>query len=123
MQTGPAFLWDLWLRAAGKPEMPDERMPSLDVLAETQWSPRFERLARNRLIMGAFRYGRMEGQSDFDNVGSAIARLEEYRRTGNLEHLVDSGNLCMVEFERGRHPKRHWAAADGTGLHTEKYRG
>jgi len=103
---------------------PIKRMPDLDELRRTEWSLEFENLMRNRLIMGGFRYGlfaehQARGKNGYDNIGSAIQRLQEYQKTGNMEHLVDAANLCMKEFLVGDHPNKHWDAADDKN-HTAK---
>lgn len=92
----------------------------LKMLMATQWNYEFERLAQNRMIMGRFRYGNMKGQKAgaYDNVESMIRRLREYQRTGNLEHLVDVRNICMIEFTNPGHPDAHFTASDD-GIHTE----
>lgn len=93
-----------------------ERRPlvTLRELEQSQWCDEFEQLMRNRLIMGALRYGRLgaAGKPRFDSIASAEKRLKLYRETGNLEHLVDVANLCLVEFVEGTHPLRHFTAAD-----------
>ncbi len=80
----------------------------------TEWSSEFERLMRNRLIMGALRYGRFgsEEKAQYDCISSCISRLKKYQATGNREHLVDAANLCLVEFIEGRHPHAHFASID-----------
>ena len=101
---------------------PRRRLPDLDELRESQRSIEFEVLCQNRMAMGAFRYGLMREQRDlspFDNVGSAIRRLQLYQQTGNRECLVDAANLCMIEFEIGCHPTAHFVAVDD-GEHAEK---
>lgn len=96
---------------------------SLAQLADTQWSPEFESLMRNRLIMGALRYGTIgaQGKGAYDFCGSAIHRIKEYQRTGNIEHLVDAANLMLKEFTNGSHPNRHFSAVDD-GEHTKETR-
>lgn len=92
-------------------------------LRETEWSQEFERLMRNRLIVGSYRYGRM------GSVGKPLYRciprirryLDDYEETGNLECLVDVANLALVEFVEGSHPRRHFRAVDD-GKHTEIYK-
>ena len=86
----------------------------------TQWSDEFERLRKNRMIMGRFRYGNLKGQKagEFDNVESMIRRLREYQKTGNQENLVDVANICMVEFVSKGHPDAHFTATDD-GIHTD----
>lgn len=91
-------------------------------LVMTEWSFLFERLMRNRLLVGRFRYGKMNDPSkgDYDCVKSAITRLRMYQKDGNLEHLVDCANLCLVEFVHGKHPLKHFNAGDDAGEHCER---
>ena len=119
------YMRELWHRAAGVPYRPLEakRLPPLEALADSEWCRTFERMMRNRLIMGAFRYGtfaqhKAAGRNGYDNVGSAIARLCQYQRTGNMEHLVDAANLCLKEWRVGEHPQRHFRPTDD-GIHAE----
>ncbi len=87
--------------------------PSVIELMKSEWSPEFERLMRNRLLFGAYRYRLLADpkRPDYDCVASMIRRLENYKETGNLENLVDVANLCLIEFETGSHPKQHFEAA------------
>lgn len=98
----------------------DKREPK-ESLRRSEWSPTFERLMRNRLLVGRYRYGRMDRDhdTDYDRVASILRRLEEYQEHGNLEHLVDAANLCMMEFEHNQHPTGHFHATDD-GAHAEK---
>ena len=107
------------LARAGLVDRPAPKF-TLDELAASEWSPEFERLMRNRLIMGALRYGKLgePNKPAYDRFKSMFKRLLAYRDTGNLELLVDIANLCLVEFVDGKHPKRHWHAVDG-GEHVE----
>lgn len=90
-------------------------------LIRSEWSPTFERLMRNRLLVGRYRYGRMDRDhdTDYDRVTSIMHRMTEYQEHGNLEHLVDIANLCMMEFEHAAHDKAHFEAIDD-GIHTER---
>jgi hypothetical protein len=101
------------LRRAGLIEPPAPRF-RLEDLQRSEWSSDFERLMRNRLLMGALRYGplRRPGKPQYDRVGSMLKRLHRYRDTGNLEYLVDVANLCLCEFVEGQHPNRHFHALD-----------
>lgn len=102
--------------------LPVEPTP-IDVasLRATEWSPQFEQLMRNRLVLGAVRYGLMHDKTRrYKNVQSAIKRLETYLDTGNQEHLVDAANLCLMEFVKpGSHPQPHLSPVDD-GDHAEK---
>ncbi len=114
------------LASLGVPSGPRQPMPDLDELRESQRSPEFERLCHDRMMLGAFRYGLIKDQrklkSPYDNIGSAIRRLQLYQQTGNREHLCDVANLCMIEFETGDHPKGHFRSVDD-GEHTKKKAG
>jgi hypothetical protein len=109
------FLRQAWRRLAGFPEevMPPLR-PDLPTLQRTEWNTEFERLMRNRLIMGAFRYGTFSEQTTRrrDNPASLENHLDAYNQTGNAEHLVDIANLALVEFTLPSHPSFHFKAID-----------
>ena len=108
------LIGDLWRRSVGLPEIGLQGTVSYDELARTEWSTLFERLMRNRLIQGAFRYGRMGavGKKSYDWLPSLHKRLDEYERTGNLEMLVDVANGCLLEFVESKHPFKHFASDD-----------
>ena len=90
-------------------------------LTKSQWCPEFERLMRNRLLMGNYRYAPIDNpdKGDYDLIASLLTRQRTYQRTGNLEHLVDMANMCLLEFMHSRHPRRHFKSNDDT-LHTQK---
>lgn len=94
----------------------------IEDLEKSQWSDEFETKMRNRLIMGALRYGILgdPAKPTYDNTSSIIKRANLYVETGNLEHLVDIANLCLVEFIDGKHPNRHFHSADDTSEHVSK---
>lgn len=102
-----------------------EPRPSLQELREGQWSPEFERLMRNRLIIGALRYETFDEKrrnNKYDIIGSVFYRLNKYLETGNQEFLVDSANLLMIEFECPTHPTPHFESQDD-GVHvTERFK-
>lgn len=87
---------------------------NISKLFTTQWSAEFEQLMRNRLVMGALRYGVMgsDGKPQYDRLSSVLKRLDQYRLTGNTELLVDCANLLLLEFVEGDHPLRHFKALD-----------
>ena len=91
-----------------------DKRESLDELCRSEWSCDFERLMRNRLLMGRYRYGLMQRTDalQYDRVGSAMDRLRKYTEHGNTEHLVDVANLMLLEFEHGQHPRKHFMAQD-----------
>lgn len=97
-------------------------LPDMEELADTEWSPKFEKYMRNRIIMGAFRYGRLHDpkKPQFDRLASARKRLDLYEKTGNTEHLVDVANMCLLEFEEGIHPNKHFKSMDDGKHHTKR---
>lgn len=114
------FFQEAWRWAVGLPESHNVAMPSLDELRKSEWSPEFEQLMRNRLIIGAFRYGRFgTPRPQYDRMASITKRAGLYATDGNLEHLVDIANLALVEFVEGRHPLRHFAAQDDV-IHADR---
>jgi len=122
------FVENLWRWKCGLPErdiLDKNQMGSmkLETLYNTEWSEEFEQLMRNRLLMGAFRYGKFNepGKPQYDRIGSTISRLQKYKQTGNKEYLVDSANLCLMEFVECNHPKEHFSSIDD-GEHTKTVR-
>lgn len=113
------FLSNLWRWKCGLPEKELRPAEILDLkdLAKSEWSLDFERLMRNRLLMGAFRYGRLgqPGKPVYRRVDDMIRRLEAYKIGMNQEHLVDVANLCLCEFVEGG---GHLSPIDD-GQHTE----
>ena len=93
-------------------------------LERSEWSPQFERLMRNRLLMGALRYGPIgaPGKPQYDRVRSMIKRLNRYDETGNKEFLVDVANLCLLEFVECHHPTAHFHAIDEHNEHVQTKR-
>lgn len=80
-----------------------------------QWSHDFEELMRNRMMMGAMRYGdfRKCRARPRVRVSSMQKRLKKYLDTGNTEMLVDVANLAMIEFVTSTHHAAHFAPLDG----------
>lgn len=83
---------------------------------EAEWSVQFEKLMKNRILMGTLRYGRMSmrrfNQLHYNNCDDAVRRIRLYQATGNAEHLVDAANMLLVEFEVGVHPNKHFSQSD-----------
>lgn len=103
------------------PQLPPFAGVTFAQLRQSEWSEAFENLMRNRLVMGALRYAPMvekrKGTRRWDMVGAMRAKLEKYEETGNTEYLVDMANYCLLEFECGQHPKRHFHALDDHSDH------
>lgn len=107
------FLANLWRWKCGVEEITPQPIPDLISLRESEWSVKFETLMRNRLVMGAIRYGRINTHRPaYDRMKSIDSRLTSYKLTGNDELLVDIANLCLLEFVEGKHPLKHFKAYD-----------
>ena len=80
-------------------------------LKSSEWSDEFETLMRNRLIIGALRYGKINALNKpiYDRIKGALKRLTQYQQTGNTECLVDVANMALLEFIEGKHPNKHWS--------------
>lgn len=109
------YLSNLWRWKCGIPEV-EEVKSDINTLIKTEWSVDFEILMRNRLVVGAYRYGRMGkmGKPKYDRVSDMIRRLKEFQIDGNKEHLVDVANLSMMEFVETTHPLAHFKPLDGS---------
>ena len=96
------------LQKAGLLDVPKKN--NINELFKTEWSSKFESLMRNRLVIGAIRYGRLKskGKPKYDRLESIIKRINKYKETGNDELLVDIANLCLLEFEEGTHQLKHF---------------
>ena len=109
---------------------PSKFKPSdLKKLEQTEWSPKFEKLMRNRLLMGAMRYGTFEeklvsakSSRPWDLLTPIRSKLELYQQTGNSEYLVDIANYCMLAFEFDPHPNKHFEALDDHHDHCRRKR-
>lgn len=77
---------------------------------------------RNRLIMGAFRYGllRYKQSGSYDMVRYLRIKLEEYEKTGNAELLPDIANMALLEYTAPSHLNFHWKALDDQEVHCPK---
>lgn len=93
------------------PSLPDLRKTELSLTFEElvlrikpQYdSQEFFELMRNRLILGAFRYGLLgdPNKKKRNRVRDIKKRWYLYIEAGNLEHLVDAANLSLLEYEEG----------------------
>lgn len=113
-----SIVLNAWRWKCGLPEIETEYKNigwvDEESLRKSEWSQRFEYHMRNRLVLGAIRYGKLHapGKPEYDRIKSIERRLSIYKETGNLETLVDCANLCLLEFEESKHPKRNFTSID-----------
>jgi hypothetical protein len=108
------FFNNLWKWKCGLPEEQPPKAVDFDSLRKTEWSKDFETYMRNRLIMGALRYGVINAKDKpkYDRIDSIRKRLQLYQDSGNTELLVDIANMALLEFVEGDHPLKHFTALD-----------
>ena len=113
------FLDNLWRWKCGLSEKDDTpiRVPDYDILNQTQYPEEFKeihKLAHNRMIMGAFRYGDINRQDldNYDVASNIIIRAQRYIDDGNLEHLVDAYNMVRIEYMKARRAGKQLIAID-----------
>lgn len=113
-----------WIRKSLLAKIPDSPYghirDSLDELLRTERSVEFRRMAQNRLIFGAFRYGRMgeKGKPQYDRLASIRQRLDLYDETHNQEFLVDCYNLLEMEYVEPTYDDAHFDSIDD-GVHVQ----
>lgn len=119
--TNFEFLRERLLKRAGLIPPPKPRFKPSDLakLKQTEWSSQFEQLMRNRLVMGAFRYGTFEDKAKlrtdpWNLLEPVTSKVEKYQQTGNTEYLVDAANYLLLAFEFDPHPLKHFLALDDT---------
>ena len=112
--TSKDFIKNLWRWKCGLQESDPPKPVKISDLKKSEWNHYFEKLMRNRLILGALRYGKLlaPDKPKYDRVNAMIKRLKTYQTTGNKEHLVDVANLSMLEFTECHHPKQHFHPID-----------
>jgi len=114
------YLKNLWRWKCGLGEINFDESNKINIneLRESEWSPEFEKLMRNRLIMGSIRYGRMghgstpKGKPKYDRCESIRKRLKFFEETGNAEWLVDIANMALLMFEEKQHKNFHFDSND-----------
>ena len=121
MRTLESFFRERWCEKVGVP-FEEKSVPTLDELKKSEWVPEFIKYMLNRMVMGFFRYGYIHTQplDRYDFVAEIERRLNLYKKDGNLEHMVDIGNLAMIQFFKGIKflGQRMLSVDDGT--HNEK---
>jgi len=78
-------------------------------------------LMKNRMSFGGYRYGptKKQARRAFDNIADIHRRLDLFTETGNMEHLVDSANICIIACLKKDHPNFHFESIDD-GDHAKK---
>lgn len=92
-------------------------------LKKSEWDKEYEMLRLNRMVFGAFRYGKISTQDmdAYDYIAECRRRMRLYEDDLNLEHLIDAGNMLMLEFIKGKKQGLKVTTVDD-GVHNKKVR-
>jgi len=89
-------------------------MTTPEQILRRDFSESFISKMKNRIVVSHYKYGWMK--DTYPELADAVAcleqRLEMYKKTGNLENLVDAANFAMIEFMYPRHPGAHFQGTD-----------
>lgn len=87
---------------------------SYEMILKRDFSEDFVQKMRNRIVVSHYKYGWM--RDSYPELADAIASLEErlelFKKTGNLEHLIDVANFAMIEYMYPKHANAHFRATD-----------
>lgn len=116
---------NLWRWKCNLPELEEPKpKPPIDVeaLRKSEWCPEFEELMRNRLIMGAIRYGKLceQGKPTYERAKTMAKKVALYVETKNKEVLVDLANYAMIEFIEPTEEGTFFSATDDMNHDTIK---
>lgn len=118
------FLNNLWRWKCDLPELeePKPKMINIEELRESEWCEEFEQLMRNRLIMGAIRYGKLNEQDKptYERAKTMAKKVALYVETKNKEVLVDLANYAMIEYIEPTEEGTYFAATDDMNHDTIK---
>lgn len=91
-------------------------------LKKSEWSDEFEEGMRNRLILGALRYGKLYtgGKKKYDRVDSIKRRIDMYEKTRNKDWLFDVANEALLEFAEPSLDGTYLGVVDDGEIHTQE---
>jgi hypothetical protein len=88
-----------------------EHETAVRVETDSDFSPEFSQLMRNRMRTSYHKYGKWsKNRSYVDCLKNVQRRWEEYLKTGNTEFLIDAANFCMMEWLLPSHANAHFRA-------------
>lgn len=87
----------------------------VDEILKSEYCEEFDKLRKNRMATSYFKYGAIKdnyGERLIDAIDNLEIRLEKYKKTGNMEYLVDIANFAMIEYMYPQHEKAYFNATD-----------
>ena len=103
-----------WRLENGLPERKPGTLPTLEELQETEWNAEFDKLAKGKMVLAAFRYGLLRNNNAFDFIESMKKKIARYEQTHNLELMVDVRNYAMLEFCKPKYADAYYHNEDDT---------
>lgn len=85
---------------------------SFEEIRDRVGNQQFEKMRINRLIMGVYRYGKIEPNSKYDFIEALRNKLQRYTETHNLEMLLDIANYAMLEFTSPKYSDARFISED-----------
>ena len=81
---------------------------------ETNLIKEIYRLALNRFYIGSYRYGTFKEKvyPRYFGIHACNKKIEAYKRTGNLEFIIDAINCLVIEFIYPGHKDAYFKAED-----------
>jgi hypothetical protein len=68
-------------------------------MLDSDFNPEFVKLMQNRMETSRYKYGPWkDNRVHVDALANAITRIDHYKKTKNLEGLVDAANFLMMEY-------------------------
>jgi hypothetical protein len=84
-------------------------------ILDTEYFPQVDTLCKNRMIVSFFKYGPVKKNYEKGMVKAVEeiqARLDLYKKTHNLEYLLDIRNFAMIEFKYPTYKDAHFTSTD-----------
>jgi hypothetical protein len=80
-------------------------------ILNTEYNSDFDEKRKSAMILSFHKYGAVKANYATGNVNAIDTlkkRLQLYEETGNIEWLIDVGNMAMIEFTHPQHPNAHY---------------
>jgi len=93
----------------------EDQLELMNRVLSAQISEDFIRKMKARMFVGYFRYGestQYKKDHSYKIVDTIQKRIAAYEETGNLEHLIDAANFCMIEYKAPQHPDAHFETVE-----------
>lgn len=90
-------------------------MSKTEEILATEYSEEFDVLRKNRVATSFHKYGPIAinyGEGLVEGIPTLERCIEAYKRTGNIEYMVDVANYAMFEYMHPQHKNAHFKATE-----------